>query len=194
MDAAAGASVEFEAKRPIMDNPNRQIFKTDPNLDVTIRCGPTSRSREIAFECKFTEPYRLSEPAKNGLKWPYIREKQLWDGLPACLELGRKLSPGDNHFKHLHAAQLLRHILGLKHRNGKTGFCLVYLWYDVPGASEADRHRCEISEFQEIVMTDGIALHAVTFQDVISTLAQQRLGHEQYVDYLVNRYLQALPN
>ena len=111
----------------------------------------------------------------------------MWEGLPACRELGWGISPRDNQFKHLHAAQLIKHILGLKHRNGTAGFCLVYLWYDVPGG-EGEKHRQEIREFQTVVANDGVAFHAVTYQEVMRTLAQHRLGHEEYVDYLVDRY------
>jgi len=119
-------SIEFEAKRPIMDAPNRRVFRTDPNLDVAMQCDGTGRFHEIAFECKFTEPYGRCEPDKKGLKRAYLRDEQLWAALPACAELGRQLSPCDSRFKHLHAAQLLKHILGLTHRSGATGFCLVY--------------------------------------------------------------------
>jgi hypothetical protein len=117
-----GVSLEFEAKRPIMDNPDRSIFKVDPNLDVVLQCGPGSQLREIAVECKFTEPYRPSKPEDKGLKWPYSRERQLWEDIPACREFAGTIRSRDDRFQYLHAAQLVKHVLGLKQRNGKVGF------------------------------------------------------------------------
>lgn len=181
-------SVAFEAKRPIMDSPNRKIFGTDPNLDVVIQCSPESRFREIAVECKFTEPYRPCKPEDKALKWQYLKERQLWEDIPACHDLARRIMSSDDHFQYLHAAQLVKHILGLKHRNGKDGFHLIYLWYDVP-LEAADQHRLEIEEFQEIVTADGIAFSAVAFQEVIAALQECRSGHEKYVEYLVERYI-----
>ena len=181
-------AIQFEAKRPIMDNPDRSIFRVDPHLDVVMRCDGSGCFHEFAFECKFTEPYRESEPERKGLKWPYLREKRIWEGLPACQRLGRELSPRDDSFKRLHAGQLLKHILGLKHANGRGGFCLVYLWYEAPGI-EASEHRKEITEFTKTVVADGIAFQAMTFQEVIGAMSENNVGQDSYVDYLVNRYL-----
>lgn len=180
-------SIEFEAKRPIMDAPNRRVFRIDPNLDVAMECSGSRRFREIGCECKFTEPYRPCEPDKNGLKRPYLGERQLWAALPACAQLGRQLCPCDHRFKHLHAAQLLKHILGLTHRNGATTFCRVYLWYDVPGA-EGQEHRGEIDQFAAIVAADGVCFHAVTYQEVIESLNRCQPGNDRYASYLRDRY------
>ncbi len=180
-------SLEFEAKRPIMDDLDRRVFRIDPNLDVLMGCGGPSRFREIAVECKFTEPYRPCEPDKKGLKWPYLKDERMWAVLPACRQLGRQLSPCDDHFKHLHAAQLLKHILGLKHRNGAAGFCLVYLWFDVPCA-DGQEHRREIDEFSKAIAADGICFRAITYQEVISSLIQCDSSHDRYSAYLAERY------
>ena len=181
-------TIQFEAKRPIMDAPNRSVYRIDPNLDIAMPCDGTGRFRELAIECKFTEPYRECKPEKKGLPLPYLRDEHLWDGLPNCRLLGRKLSPRDETFTRLHAAQLLKHILGLKHANGKDGFCLVYLWYDAP-TREAAQHRDEIKDVSRVICADGIDFRAITFQEVIAALSSSREGHEAYVDYLVNRYL-----
>jgi len=181
-------AIAFEAKRPIMEAPNRRVFPKDPNLDVAIATAQGSQVSELAIECKFTELYRRSEPEKKGLAPAYLREEHLWTDLPNCLELGRRLHRRDDHFEFLHATQLIRHILGLKHRSGKSAFTLFYLWYDVPDSVEADRHRSEIDEFQGIASGDGISFLTATFQQVIEHLSEHRIGHEQYVDYLVDRY------
>ncbi len=181
--------LRFERKRRIMAAPDRQVFPKDPNLDVTLRFAKTARLREIALECKFTEPYWSREPEKSRLAAAYLRKEDLWPELPNCHQLARGISPSDDRFQHFHAAQLLKHILGLKHRNGRTGFKLLYLWYDVVGSDDADRHRHEIDEFRGIVDKDGVAFEAMTFQEVIERLRSHRIGHERYVDYLVARYL-----
>jgi len=185
-------SIEFEAKRSIMENAESEGFPMAPNLDVVVGVDSPIQFREIGFECKFTDPYwppRPDTPAKNGLKEAYLRRPQLWDRLTASYELAQKICPRDDHFKHLHAAQLLKHVLGLKHRNGKTGFSLCYLWYDVRESDEASRHRQEIAEFRNTVAAAGICFRSLTFQEVIAALSQHRSGHEGYVDYLVERYM-----
>ena len=189
LPADSVTSIEFEAKRPIMDSPNRRIFKKDPNLDVILTLAGAREAREVAIECKFTEIYRSSESEKKALAPAYVREEHLWTELPYCLELARRLCPRDEHFVHLHAAQLLKHILGLKYRNDIAGIALLYLWYDVPRSSEAKLYREEIDEFCEVVQRDGISFLPATFQHVIAQLSKHREGHERYVDYLVGRYL-----
>ena len=90
--------------------------------------------------------------------------------------------------KFLSAAQLLKHILGLKRHFGRNGFRLLYLWYDVFG-EQGLRHRNEIEEFSRISKQDGIKLHSLTYQKLISTLAGQfRTEHQAYVRYLTERY------
>lgn len=182
-------SIEFEAKRPIMDSPNREHFPRDPNLDVTIAFADSNELPDLAFECKFTEVYRTSEPSEKGLAPAYLREEHLWIELPNCRELGQRICPRDDVFVHLHAAQLLKHTLGLKHRNSLGRFVLVYLWYDVPGSAAAKRHGEEVDRFREIVSRDGLAFRALTFQDVIECFSKHRDGHEAYIDYLTGRYL-----
>lgn len=188
LPANGNASLAFEAKRPIVENVDRNIFKVDPNLDVVLNCRSDEGQVEVGVECKFTELYRAFKPEDHGLKWPYFRERSLWDELPACLELARTIRSRDTRFQHLHAAQLLKHILGLKHRNGMHGFRLLYLWFDVSDKT-GQTHRVEIQEFEEAVSSDGIRFSAITFQEVIGRLAQYRPEHPCYVDYLVERYL-----
>jgi hypothetical protein len=91
--------------------------------------------------------------------------------------------------KGVNFAQLLKHILGLKHRCGIGSFRLVYLWYAAP-SSELGQHFEQLEEFQEVLNRDGIKFHPVTYQDLISRLAiSVRQDHQLYIDYLTERYL-----
>lgn len=127
------------------------------------------------------------------IKRVYLDElKEVWKGLRKTCELAKTISPDDNEFKYLHAAQLIKHILGLKHRSdrGRKRPHLLYLWYDVPG-EEGVRHQCEIERFRKVVDADGVWFRAICYQDVIRRLATKyrEEPHQAYVDYLAERYL-----
>ena len=95
--------------------------------------------------------------------------------------------------KRLDAAQLIKHILGLRTDNEKISkdkkITLLYLWYDVPG-TEGYEHRQEIEAFASIVKADGINFRHITYQEVIFNLKENYYDeHKDYIDYLVERYL-----
>jgi hypothetical protein len=79
--------------------------------------------------------------------------------------------PALGRFSHLHAAQIVKHILGLTMNYGVKGFRLLYCWYAVPGL-QAVRHRAEVEEFQAVAKADGVSFQATTYQDVILRLAR----------------------
>ena len=90
---------------------------------------------------------------------------------------------------HLHAAQLIKHILGLKRAVGRDGFRLLYLWYDVLGA-EGCRHRDEVEEFRATAKSDGVMFYSLTYQELIYRMAGKlRAQHEDHFRYLTERYL-----
>lgn len=165
----------------------RREFPNDPNLDILIKYGPGADISEAGIECKFSEAY--GGYRHGGMRKPYLDHSEIWDGLGGTRELAEGISPDDERFKHLHAAQLIKHILGLKHRASRTGFYLLYLWYDVPGEHGA-RHQEEIDEFSKVVRADGVRFRATTYQELILALADRcRAEHREYVDYLAERYL-----
>jgi len=96
--------------------------------------------------------------------------------------------PEDGRFAFLHAAQLIKHILGLKKKHALARFRLLYLWYDAFGKA-GYTHRREADAFAEIVRSDGVAFHHTTYQEVITRLLDNREQHPAYVDYLAVRYL-----
>lgn len=175
--------LRFEEKFPIFDNSNKH-----PNLDVAFVNKPGSRYQFFAVESKFTESYGGRNHA--GIKPVYLRDESIWKGLPNLRELAEKISPDDGHFIYLHAAQLIKHILGLSNVSGGKGrFRLLYLWYDGYG-SEGVRHQEEVDQFKKIAKEDGVQFHALTYQELIFKLAdQQRAAHPEYIRYLVGRYL-----
>ena len=181
LPTANAGSLEFEAKFPIVeDDP---AFPKHPNLDVAIRYTRGSL-QVVGIECKLTEPYGREH---SGLANRYLT-LPLWSSLPSLLKLAREISPDDGRFRHFHAAQVLKHILGLSANHGRDSFRLLYLWCAAPG-DEACGHRAEVDEFAAIARADGVDFGALTYQEVIARLASVRDGHRAYVDYLADRYL-----
>ena len=173
--------IVFEAKYPIDDR-----FQYSPNIDVVIKNVPGARYKVYAIECKFTEAYR--NVGHLGLKEKYL-ELAIWNDIPHLYELAISISPREEKYQYIHAAQLIKHILGLKRAYGKTGFRLLYLWYDTLGR-EGAKHREEVEEFLEIARADGIKMHGLTYQELIVRLAERyRDKHREYIEYVTCRYL-----
>jgi hypothetical protein len=117
-------------------------------------------------------------------KWEFHR--QVLNRLRAFAE---RISPDDRDFKHLHPAQLVKHVLGLKRQFGRDGFRLLYLWYDVLG-KEGTKHREEVEEFAAVAEQDQIRFQSVTYQELIAKMDRLfRAEHPAYVRYLTERYL-----
>ena len=168
--------IEFERKYKITGK------YIPPNIDIVIG---NFQPQIYAIESKFTEPYR-GKP--SGISKEHIDKNSLWIGLPNLHELAKEISPDNHKFEYLDAAQLIRHILGLKNEY-KNGFKLLYLWYDVIGHSGSE-HRNEIEQFAKIAKKDKIKFSHITYQEVISRLTQEfYAGNEDYCNYLTDRYL-----
>jgi hypothetical protein len=148
---------------------------------------PKSRFKVFAIECKFSEAY--SSRRHSGIDTKYLDLENIWKGLPNLHRLSKKISPEDNRFKHLHAAQLVKHILGLNKKYGKNKFRLLYLWYDCLG-DVGSIHREEVEEFKKKVKADNIYFHALSYQELIIKLSKEyRDTHGDYIKYIANRYL-----
>ena len=172
--------LRFEANYPI-----DEAFTRDPNLDAVISYGRTTGLRASAIECKFLEPFNRTHP---GLRHSYLEMGRLWTELPALREIAERVSPQNDHFAHLDAPQLIKHILGLKEAYGKDGFRLLYLHYGVAGR-ESVMHSEEIEEFAGYAHKDGIAFQSLTYQDVLLSLARAKhKPHTAYINYMMERY------
>ncbi|HNR14990.1 MAG TPA: hypothetical protein PKM59_16910 [Thermodesulfobacteriota bacterium] len=175
--------IVFEDKY-VIDN---SLSGNPPNIDVVIHNAESAVTKRYAIECKFTEAY--SSRSHGGLKQEYLKLADIWRDIPNIHTLAKSISPEDNSFHHLHPAQLIKHILGLKSALGKTGFRLLYLWYDAFGIAGA-RHRKEIDVFTKIAESDNIKFHALSYQELIIILSHEfRTGHPEYIKYLCERYL-----
>lgn len=174
--------IQFEEKYSI-----NASFRFHPNIDVVIHNKPEATIKRFAIECKFSEAYGAYK--HGGLKQKYLDCSDIWDDIPSLLTVARHISPHDKEFRHLHPAQLIKHILAMKRHFGKSGFRLLYLWYDVLG-EQGTCHRDEVEEFAKVAKRDGIKFHSLTYQELISRLANQlRSDHNEYVKYLTERYL-----
>ena len=182
-DNKSAKEIHFERKFKISKN-----FGYDPNIDSVIINDLNGKIKALGIECKFSEAY--SSRGHKGLKKKYLTDVlELWKDIPNLLDLAKTISPKDNSFRHLHPAQLIKHILGLKKEYGKSGFRLLYLWYDVPGI-DGYKHRTEIEEFSRIVKQDNIQFHSMSYQELITKLKKEFYnGNEEYIDYLTDRYL-----
>jgi len=174
--------IQFERKSPIDDR-----FGFHPNIDVVMHNDSNTKYKMFAIECKFSEAYGSYN--HGGLKQKYLDSSEIWDDIPNLRAFALSISPDDNDFKHLHPAQLIKHILAMKRAVGRNGFRLLYLWYDVLG-EQGQCHKEEITTFKKIAESDGIKFHALTYQDLIVNLAEQfRPDHNDYIRYLTGRYL-----
>jgi len=174
--------IRFEKKYPINDN-----FGFHPNIDVVIYNKPGARIQRFAIECKFSEAYGAYK--HGGLKKKYLDCGDIWDDIPNLRAFAQRICPNDKEFNHLHPAQLIKHILAMKRQFGRGGFRLLYLWYDVLG-KQGKYHQDEITELAKAAKEDGIKFHSLTYQELITRLANQlRLGRPEYVRYITERYL-----
>jgi len=175
-------SINFEVKFSV-----NKKFRFSPNIDVIIDNSPESRFKVFAIECKFSEAYYLG--THSGISRKYIELDRVWNNIPNLLELAKEINLDGNKFTHLHSAQLIKHILGLKEKFGKNKFRLLYLWYDTIGLESGIHHK-EIEEFTKITKADGVYFHAMSYQDLIIKLAKKyRDTHRDYIDYISGRYL-----
>jgi len=182
-DNKSANEIHFEQKFKISDK-----FQFDPNIDSVILNSESEKIRAFGIECKFSEAY--SSRNHSGLKERYLTDiKEQWKDIPNLLDFSKTISPEDKSYKHLHPAQLIKHILGLKKKYGKSGFRLLYLWYDVLG-QDGCKHRAEIEEFTKISKKDSIKFHSISYQELITKLKKNYYnGNEKYIDYLTDRYL-----
>jgi len=181
-DEVYSETIVFESKNYI-----KGVRGAPPHLDVLIHNVEGSPFKCFAIESKFTEPYNHRK--KGEIKAAHLNAEELWVDIPHLHELARALYADHAMHTYLDSAQLIKHILGLKSSYGKTGFKLLYLYYDVFGKESAD-HRDEINAFADIARSDGVHFSSLTYQELILKMAEELRGeHFDYVKYLTERYL-----
>ena len=175
-------SVDFEAKFPTGTRGR------PAHLDVTITLNSDC---VVAIESKFTEWTEEATHGKPGFRPAYFpKTVKRWEreGLLACQGFAQQLyatqaSNGEKiPFKHLDAAQLLKHALGLSRRLGPKNFSLYYLCYDW-SCAESKNHKEEIERFRNRVGGE-LQFKALTYQEVFKGLPASRPADSEYRDYL----------
>lgn len=175
-------NIRFEQKFPIS-----MKFQFSPNIDVVIENCSKSQFGVYAIECKFSEAY--SSQGHSGVDPKYLELDKIWKDIPKLHDFAKSISPEDKKFSYLHLAQLIKHVLGLKNKFGKRRFRLLYLWYDSLGA-EGAKHKEEINQFSNIIKTDEIFFHALSYQELIIRLSNEgQDSHDKYIKYISERYL-----
>jgi hypothetical protein len=160
-----------------------------PLADVLLR-WPSGRI--AAIESKFGEWLVRRPHNKAVFKAKYFPAgSAVWAaaGLVRCQALAAAIQEGRERFKFLHAAQLLKHALGLA-RSGAREHCLVYLYYDWPGR-EAEAHRAELDRLAALLRPE-IDLRVLTYQALFRSLcAEPSAAAVDYRRYLAQRYFPA---
>jgi len=143
--------------------------------------------KPMAIESKYTELYHRR--TKRSIKNKYLSYKGLWEQLPGCERLIRRIrgeEKGKTSFTFLDVPQLLKHILGLATKFGATGFELLYLWYDFPSL-EAKKHQRELSEFKEQIAGE-VCFRDMTYQELFEVIKRSPEADKDYISYLAARY------
>lgn len=186
---AEPARLEFELPLPTG-------VEGDPPTSDVVLCFESGRV--AAIESKFGEWLVRRASNRMDLKPKYFAGgKAVWRdaGLPRCQQLADDLRLGSERFKHLHAAQLLKHALGLARYGGGKRVAggpgavsheLRYLYYEWPG-QPAGAHRAEIERFAQRVGAE-IRFSASTYQDLHRALSADARVEHAYLDYLRVRY------
>lgn len=175
-------TIEYEKRFEISDDKTK--FRVAQNIDVFISISSIGL---LAVESRLAEPYYSGTP--EGLSQDYVNEASFWKNLPHLRELTKQISPKNRIFQHFNAAQTIKHILGLQKACRKRPFCLLYLWYEVPGESGIN-HRKEIEKFAKIAKKDKVKFRHATYQEIIMKLMKECYEeNKDYLDYLTDRYL-----
>jgi hypothetical protein len=198
---AAALGFDGERVKLMFEEPFATGVEGDPPMsDVVLRF---ESGRVVAIESKFGEWLVRRASNRMDLKPKYFAGgKAVWcdAGLPRCQQLADDLRSGSERFKHLHAAQLLKHALGLaraKRTRDAGAACgeagageLRYLYYEWP-SGPAGAHRGELERFAERVGAE-IRFSASTYQDLYRVLRADARVDRAYLEYLRARYFRVL--
>jgi hypothetical protein len=176
-------SMFFERLSPIEEHVDKTLFPKDPNIDVVFGYRRNAIS-EVGVESKFSEACG----SHDGLKSAYLKNTSLWSELPNSREYAESVV-APRRVDGLNSPQLLKHLLGLKHRSGIKNFRLLYLWYATPGP-ELGQHYQQLETFKTILAKDNVRFDFLTYQELICRLCKSLPSeHSAYVEYLAERYL-----
>ena len=179
VQAASGARLAYEEPLPT------GLAGDPPTVDVALRLAD---GRCIAVESKYGEWLVPRPRNKRVFKDKYFSPgAAVWAaaGLPRCQAFAEDLQAGRERLKRVHAAQVLKHALGLK-RSCMPGSVLVYLYYDRAGR-EAATHRAELEHVSERLRPE-VDWRVITYQELFAALRAAPSAARDYVQYLEQRY------
>jgi hypothetical protein len=156
-----------------------------PNIDVALWL----ESGEVwAIESKFTEPFGAQKTGSTMKDKYFPKDRPIWNdyGLPQCGRLAVSIRTGAVKFRHLDAAQLLKHALGLQvNHRGHFTLCYLYVDSEMP---ESTQHCDELAEFAKAINSDFPFVH-VSYKTFLKRLRDHATGnHDAYFEYITNRY------
>jgi len=155
-----------------------------PTTDVALR-WPSGRLAII--ESKFAEWLVRRPRHKAQFKTKYFPpDVAVWrtTGRPRCQALADAIQAGHERYRFLHAAQLLKHALGLA-ASGRDEAILMYLYFDWP-SREADAHRAELERFA-VAVRGELDFRVLTYQALFAALVVPPTVTD-YRAYLERRY------
>jgi hypothetical protein len=176
-----GAGVRLSFEEPLPTG----LAGDPPLADVALRWP---NGRLVAIESKLGEWLVRRPRNKRVFKEKYFPAGgPVWSaaGLPRCQSLADELQRGGERPKFLHAAQLLKHALGLA-KSGAPERTLLYLYFDCPGR-DAGTHRGELDRIVERLAPE-IDLRVATYQELYRALAASQDVDPDYLRYLARRY------
>ncbi|MBZ4023158.1 hypothetical protein CKO11_11885 [Rhodobacter sp. TJ_12] len=184
LDRAGFTQVAFEKKCPT------GLGGTPPNLDVILEAPDgliAIESKCLEYltpkTAKFADSYRSDLPAS--------RRESRW-----FAEMLR-LCDDPKRYRHLDAAQLVKHALGLAHSYPDRTVTLLYLFWEPANAAEVEvfaQHRAEIDRFAEAATGDRIAFRAMSYPELWADWTKLRAPQwlTVHIESLQRRYFVAL--
>lgn len=163
-DPVEMVDVEFTARFPWSGGRH-------PWLDAVVQ----TQCSLIGIESKRFEPFR----DQKSVSLSSAHDRPVWgDNMQRYEQMRDRLRSGAVRFRHLDAAQLVKHAFGLvteARRRGRSAV-LFYIFAEptsrvgkaIP-SEDILRHRKEITEFAEAVRGDDVAFHFSSYRDWIST-------------------------
>lgn len=159
-----------------------------PNLDVAFELASGA---VVGIESKFTEWLTPKRASRQPFKDKYFEggtERWAAQGLEKCQGLASGMMAGEIVFRHLDAAQLLKHALGLATQRPACGH-LRYLFLDLPCPS-SDQHLEELERFAGGV-DETLDFRGGPYQALVTQLHADATVDAGYVSYLRSRYCDA---
>ena len=143
----------------------------------------------IGVESKRYEPFRDRKRAKLSPKYASID----WgSGMQSWCQMRDRLVDNPLAYRHLDAAQLVKHSYGLvtEARRQSKQAALLYLFAEPSHGPKVDeeakvRHRAEIAEFGLAVAGADVAFHSCSWREWLKTFPQ---GQKAHADRLIARF------